>query len=473
MGQETYPSSEKLKSVAYLDAFIERGIIFLLIFTPLVFGTVQEWSVSVMETVAFLIFGAWLFKAVLEGKFPISWSMPLSFMILLILVTAAQIVPLPEPILSVVSLSTANTYKAFMDSAGPRWFTISLYPDATREELFKVISYTVFFFVIINHYRTVEQIKGLVRVVAYMGCFLAIFAVVQKMTWNGRVYWFYPLEGGLVPMGPYINRNHFAAYMEMAIPMGLGLLLYESAKIRTISYLPLVKRIIRLLDNKKLLSLTALSLGIVIMAAAVFLCLSRGGITGFAVSTLFFTAMTRTIRGLRNRTWVLALLGIVLFFTVVVASWSRIEDRFGDKNIHRIDVWEDTVQIVRDFPVLGTGLGTFNNIYPRYQTRHPQLIFDHAHNDYIEALTDTGFLGFLIIAGMVITFFHTVIRRWRIRHNTFVKYIGIGGISSCVAMVVHSFTDFNIRIPANALLLTTIAAITYAAIYNVSSSKAK
>ena len=473
MAPETSPISKNLNSVAYLDAFIEKGIIFLLIFTPLVIGTVQQWSIAVMEITAFSIFGVWLLKTALEKKGVISRTMLLFLILPLILVTIVQIVPLPEQLLTVISPATMNTYKGFLDSTESRWLTLSLYPNATREELVKLLSYSALFFVIINHYRTVEQIKGIVRLVAYMGSFMVIFAVIQKMTWNGSLYWFYPLREGLNPTGPYINRNHFAGYMEMAIPLALGLLVYKSAKIQTLSHLPLAKRIAHLLDRKELPPLTFLSLGILIMSAGVFFSMSRGGITGFMVSVLFFTAMIRTRRILRKKAWPLTLLGITLFFAVIMATWSQIEGRFEEANIHRIDVWKDTVHIVRDFPVFGTGLGTFNNIYPHYQTKYPQFLFDHAHNDYIEILTDTGFVGFIIVAGIVITFFSTVIRRWRIRHNTFAQCIGIGVISSCVAIAVHSFMDFNLHIPANALLLTVIAAITYAAVYNVRSAHAE
>jgi O-antigen ligase len=95
-------------------------------------------------------------------------------------------------------------------------------------------------------------------------------------------------------------------------------------------------------------------------------------------------------------------------------------------------------------------------------------LFEHAENDYIEILTDTGFTGFALIAGMICAYFYSVMKGWRIRHNNFVKCIVAGGISSCMAIVVHSLTDFNMRIPANAMLLTIIAAITYSVVFHVS-----
>lgn len=122
---------------------------------------------------------------------------------------------------------------------------------------------------------------------------------------------------------------------------------------------------------------------------------------------------------------------------------------------------------MRDYPVLGTGLGTFESSYMRYQTTMPRLLFDHAHNDYVEFVTDTGVVGLLLGAGMALVFFRETFRRWRRKHGLFGKCIGAGGLASFVAIATHSFTDFNLHIPANALLFAVISALTYAALFNV------
>ena len=132
--------------------------------------------------------------------------------------------------------------------------------------------------------------------------------------------------------------------------------------------------------------------------------------------------------------------------------------------MNRIDIWTDTINIVMDFPLFGTGLGTFKNIYPQYQSENSRFLFDHAENDYLEIVTDMGVAGFFIIIGMAFVFSYSVTKAWRKRHDNFIKCIVAGGMSSCVAIAVHSFTDFNLRIPANMMLLTVIAAITYSSV---------
>lgn len=465
----------------YLDAVIEKGLFLLLIFTPLAFGTVQQWSIAVMEIIAFIIFGAWLLKLAkngeqkAEGREQRAKSI-LIFPAALILIAVFQIIPLPDHLLSMLSPSTSRLYKTFAGDTASAWRTISLYQDATIDDIFKLIAYTVIFLVIINHYRTKAQVNSLARAIVYMGCFLAVFAVVQKMTWNGRLFWFYPLSEGLNSdmghiWGPYINHSHFAGYMELAIPLALGLLLYKASAIKGLPNLPLTKRIASLSLSGSLMPVTLLSLAVMGMSAVLFLSLSRGGIIGFTASMLFFTVLTRTRRTLRKKTGIIAMAGILILSVVLIAGWDRIEDRFAEigeeGRIIRPDIWKDTINMVRDFPVLGTGLGTFKSIYPHYQTGRSRLLFEHAENDYIEILTDTGIAGLIVIITMLFFFFYKIIRSWRRRRNNFVKCMAAGGLASCIAIAVHGFTDFNMRIPANALLLTVIAGLAYASVYNV------
>jgi O-antigen ligase len=187
--------------------------------------------------------------------------------------------------------------------------------------------------------------------------------------------------------------------------------------------------------------------------------------------------MSRGRRSLRRKTGIIAITGFAVIMTVVVASWERIENRFEEAGIagkiNRTDVWKDSLSIIRDFPVLGSGLGTFAKIYPKYQSRSPNVLFEHAENDYVEVLADTGILGFLTAAGLLVVFFATILKAWKNRHGGFVLAVTAGGISSCAAIAVHSLTDFNMRIPANALTLSIIAGITYATVFRVKSRTSK
>lgn len=467
----------------YLDKTIEMGILLLLIFTPLAIGTVQSWSAAIMEAGAFIIFGVWLLKMALDREIVLIKTPLFIFLIAMIGLTIFQIIPLPARVIELTSPSANKIYRAFLDDGNNVMRTISIYPHATINELLKLLSYAAIFTVIIHHYKTKKQLLSVIHTIIIMGCLIAVFAVAQKATWNGMLFWFYPVGEELYSdatyiWGPYINHNHFAGYMEMAIPVGLGLLLYKALNLRKISgrsRISLTRRLVWLFDSKDIIPVVLLSIAVAVMSAVLFMSLSRGGIIGFVSSMIFFWVMIRTRRSLRKMARPVAVVGIIIIIVIGLAAGSRVEERFGelgkDSKIKRTYIWSDSSRIVKDFPFLGTGLGTFQNIYPVYQTRNPIFLFEHAENDYIEILTDTGFTGFMLILGLAFTWFYSVITAWYTRHKNFPKCIVAGGLSSCVAIAVHSFIDFNMRIPANAMLLTVIAAISYAAVLNRSQKQ--
>lgn len=480
-----------------LNYLLEKGVITLLIFTPLAFGTVQKWSVSLLEIGAFLLLTIFLFKGTISGSQdtpaepacdpghseaggvePLKHGLlkAASFLLILFLgLVLLQLLPLPDSILLLVSPTSLQLYDKFGGSAASL-HSISINRFATRQELLLLLAYLSVFFVIIGHFRTKNQLRTLVMALFYIGGFLVLFALVQKATWNGRIFWFYPVEEYLISgkgiWGPYINRNHFAGYLEMVIPFGLGMMIYTAPGRRSSPDALQSNRVGRFLADPNFSVFTSFFVVVLIMTAALFATLSRGGIAACVVSFAFFVWITRKRRSLRSRSLLLALLALVVSAVVVFAAWDRIENRFEDAGyIDRATVWSDSLGIMRDYPLFGSGLGAFESTYMRYQSRYTQILFDHAHNDYIEAMTDTGLIGTSLAGGAAILLFSALYRRWRIKRSTYAQCIGAGGLSASVAMAVHSFTDFNLHIPANALLCTVVIAITYGAVYNLSDSR--
>ncbi len=454
---------------------IERGVLLLLIFTPLAFGTVQPWSISLMEITAYLVLGAWLLTIMTRDHATISRSWliyPAGAFLLLILF---QLVPLPLSFLSVLSPSTAALYAK--TGLSETWRTLSINRGKTAEELHKVLAYFAIFVVIINHHRTRGQIKPILHVIIGMGFFIAVFAVVQKITWNGKIYWIYPVDpsiqsDGNYIWGPYINHNHFAGYMEMAIFPALGMLFHEMSKTNDLfGSFNNSKRV----SSRNEIVIPFLVVAILLMAGGLFMSLSRGGIIGFCAAAFLFVLLNGTRRTFKKKSRMLALAGVAIVITVATAGWDRLENRFGQigeqGKIKRTDVWRDSLNIIKDFPVLGTGLGTFSSIYPKYQTKNVTMHFEHAENDYVELFTDMGAAGFVTIGGLLFTLFVAIIQGWKNRHDSFIVAIGAAGVSSCTAIVVHSLTDFNMRIPANALTFTVIAAFTYVTVFTQSGSR--
>ena len=482
-----------------LNWLIEKGVVALLIFTPLAFGTVQKWSVSLFEIGAYLLLMLLLFKGTLTGfkdninaasydgngaesggfepfkKGPLKAAAIL--MALFVGLVFLQLLPLPDAILQVVSPNALHLYEKF-GGASTSFHSISINRYATRHELLLLLAYLSVFFVIIGHYRTKKQLSSLVCTVFYLGIFLVLLALLQKATWNGRLLWFYPIDGDHIKSkldyiwGPFIYRNNFACYLEMIIPFGLGLLVYNAPGHKSSRTALQTNLFVRILASPNFFTFTGYFIAVLIMTAALFATLSRGGISACVASFACFVWLTRKRSSLRSRSLYFSAIALAISAVVVFAAWDRIENRFeGAGYIDRATVWKDSLGIMRDYPLFGSGLGAFESTFHHYQTRYNNALFDHAHNDYVEVVTDTGVIGMLLISGAAALLFSSLYRRWRSKRSIFAQCIGAGGLSASVALAVHSSTDFNLHLPATALLFTVVVAITYVAVHNLSDSR--
>jgi len=446
-------------STKLFDNVIEKGILFLIVFTPLAFGSVQDWSTAILELVSFTVMAAWAAKlssgkAIALRRTPFLWLIA-GFLGLVII----QLLPLPAAVLGAISPAHQSLSHDLLQNESMIFTSISIAPGMTQDELYKLLAYFGIFIVVINHYQERRQIEPVIWTAIGTGCFVTLIALAQKISWNGRLYWIYPVDPILKSntdyiWGPFINHNHFAGYLELVMPLGFALFLYLASKARD-----------------SLSQVLLAGLGAIIMAAGIVISLSRGGILGASTSIIVLLVLARSRRSLKKATVLLMAAGVIVSCSIALAAWDRVEDRFAEigqeRKIIRPDIWRDSLKVIGDFPIIGTGLGTFGRIYPVYQTKYSTLTFEHAENDYIEILTDTGAIGLACLLALVALYLRTTYAQWKDRKNLFVISLAAGGLASCAAILVHSLTDFNSRIPANMITLAIIAGLTHALVMNV------
>jgi O-antigen ligase len=428
-------------------------LITIVVVSTLAFGTVEPWSlaiVGILTAVAFAVFT--LHRDSLTELFCKRF-----FVLGAILLAYGlfQLLPLPMKLLEAVSpalpalLSIPPGPADLLVSdknpglAGqlPAFHAISIYPFATEMELSRLVIYLMIFLMAAFGPRTHEEIYSVLRVLAIFGFTLALFAVVQKATWNGKLYWIRELSYNRGnPLGPFVNRNHFAGWMCMVAPLSFGLGLMSRSTSRSLRYIFFA----------------------VVMAITIFFSLSRGGIISFLLSTVVLTVIV--VWGASSRrgvipvlSFVVALLGYLIYLGV-----SPIVQRFAQSGVssaERLLVWSASITAFRNFPVFGTGLGTFQHIFPMYKPDGIETFYQHAHNDYIEILLELGisgaFLGlvFLGLAGK-----HILYVRWRGRK----RYLKAAFVASLVSLTAFSLFDFNLHIPSNAILLSFILGLAVA-----------
>jgi O-antigen ligase len=131
------------------------------------------------------------------------------------------------------------------------------------------------------------------------------------------------------------------------------------------------------------------------------------------------------------------------------------EATFGDRKVVALD----SLHILRDRLWVGVGLGGFETAYPAYQSFPSDSIWGHAHNDWAEALAETGLVGGLLIVAALAMFLRLAFKRLgeRLRHDA--GWIQLGAALGCCGLLVHSFVDFNLHIPANAAWFAVLASV--------------
>jgi len=439
-----------------LPILISAGIAVLLL-TPLPYGTVQTWSISFFEIVSFLTFGAWCTREILSGRIKISNSpMYIPFGLFFILIVL-QLIPLPAGILKFISPHTeallSQTREGLSYIFGDnliRSFTISINPYATKGKLVLYLSFAAFFIVASNYLVSRKQLKKY---------FWIIFAVASIQSLIGIVQ--YIGVGNLhAASGTYVNPNHFGGLLLLIIPLALGYILYLGQSRGG------GRGIFHTMVNSAFSNQMLLFFATCLMGTALIMSQSRGAIlSALASLAIFYVLFSWKKQNRSGLFFITVFIAIIAIYSIWIGLDPVIE-KFSETTEtlpKRTSIWEDTASIIKDFPIFGTGLGTYSLSFSLYKdvTFWPKII-QHAHNDYLELLSETGIVGFLLIMWGIIGFYKKVISQ--IIHNAFEKdplryFLMLGCISGSLGMMVHVITDFNFQIPANAYYFTFLLAI--------------
>ncbi|MEA3386353.1 MAG: O-antigen ligase family protein [Thermodesulfobacteriota bacterium] len=470
------------------DIIIECGIIFLIVFTPLAFGTVHVWAYTVMELIVLFLLLVWLLKLIyLNRSFPhfrISFvktplNLPLCLFFLLVLF---QMVPLSPSIIEHISPNTYDLYIQTVPGYGVQEADLnntsdkisanrplSIYSHATRDELLKVLAYVTVFLLIINNIKTRDQMRRLVLAIIITGTVVAFLGIMQMLSGTNKIYWFWLSKYKIGNyFGPFVNPNHFAGYMGMVIPLGIGLLI---ARLFNRSFIPAGSWRHRLSVIESHLSKNSLLIFIiVIMGLSLIFSLSRGGILCFLFSMIFFFTILGIKRSQRKKRKIGAvILGLIFAMLIwigidpVLKELSTLSDiRFTSYS--RTIISKDTLNIARDFPFFGVGLGNFQHIYSKYTTLKTRG-YTHAHNDYMEMLADTGWSGAILFFGGIVFLLLKTLLLWHRRRDPFVTGITLGAVTGAVFILLQNMVTFNFHIPANAMLFFIILGLTVVVVH--------
>ena len=326
-------------------------------------------------------------------------------------------------------------------------FHRTAYRYETISDVLLYFAYGTIAFLAVQTVKRGSHIRKLAVVFTIYGTGVALFALFQSITSNGKVYWTWAPEFGGWIYGPYVNHNHYAGLMEMLFPI------------------PMVAALTAFLHGRdKILAASAAA----IMGGTIFLSGSRGGMLALVVEIgVMIGVLTLQQRGARSGI-VLAAFFVILFGVIAWIGGGEIASRLatiGSEARHeleggvRLRIDRDGLRMFTHHPILGWGLGTFPVVYPEFRSFSTTLFVNEAHNDYVQLLVEMGAVGFALMVWFLVLFYRSAVRKmqgWETRVN---GALALAAVLGCTGILVHSFVDFNLQIPANAALFYTLAVL--------------
>ena len=357
-------------------------------------------------------------------------------------------------------------------SAAAKTATLSLVPGRTLAEALELAAYVLIGFLVLRMVTHRRDIRRIMFTLVAAGVFEALYGMFELYRKNPRLLFYRKTFGLESATGTFVNRNHFAGYLEMVIPLALGLFISRvdlfgepGASWRA--------RFQRLL-SRGFASNLLLAGGLVVMSVALLLSNSRSGavVLVFSFMLAFLLAAVHYGHARLRQRWVRRFLKIsmaVVLLIVLVQGLETMIGRFSaDKLLQdgRPLYWGTVLTMIGRFPLFGVGLGAFGEVFQAFDTTGMEYALVHAHNDYLEYLCELGFIGFGLLAFAVGWILFKSFQTWAQRRHPEIKGLALGGLVSVSAILLHSLADFNLRIPANALVFAVVLSLTLRTVYH-------
>ncbi len=416
----------------------------LLVWVPLPLGSNRLWSLSLFSGVTLSLLAAWC-VLYLQGR-----------------VTSSRPLRKAWPFIALLLLATLwSAFQSIPD------FSLSLEPLRSQQQTLLSIGLIAFFVLALVLLNNTSRIRLAAYTLIASGLFQAIYG--SLMTLSGIEFGFFIPKDTYtgVATGTFVNRNHLAGYLVICLSLGLGMMIATLKSTRSGNWRNRLRRwMTALLSTKALLRLS-----LIIMVIALVLTHSRMGNSSFFAAMMITGALALLLGRRASRSTIILLSSLLVIDVFLVGTFFGIEkviDRLEQTSIERESRDEVNLYSLQTFyqaRLTGTGAGSFYTAFPEVRQADIRIFYDHAHNDYIEFLTERGIIGFMpLLTAIVLTFIVALRAQW-LRKNPLMRGLSFGCLMSVIAMAIHASVDFNLQIPANAASFMLILAFGWISLY--------
>lgn len=426
-----------------------------------------------MEVATFALLGLWLIAWAL-GAVGLSEVVRRSWLAwvaiaLWVSLQAIHVIPLPVDVVAILSPSSARIHALARDvGIQESWTTLSIDPYAARVSLLKTAAYVGIFFLVLTLANRRSRVHRLAEVLVYSSLLYSAYAVLMHLSGAETDYFGIRIRHGDSASGPFVNRNHFAGYLEMTLAIGIGLLIAGLSDRAADTWKKFIRQTIEWILSPKMI----LRLSLCVLVIALTTTHSRMGNTAFFASLLIAGAIGIALSRHATRNTVILLASLIAIDLLIVGSWFGVEKlakRIQETTVEDVEVREEppkyAIELIKDYPVFGAGPGSFYLAFPPYRKETITAFFDHAHNDYVEFAAESGVLGLAILGVFVALSLGAAIKAQWQRRDPLMRGMSFACIMGVTAILIHSWVDFNLQIPANAAYFMVLLALGWISLY--------
>ena len=432
----------------------------LLFWVPIPLGSNRPWGWAILQIWVYVLATWWVLAAAfgkaprLSTAFKGAWPALLCCGLWLIYVWL-QLVPMPLELLRILSPEAARWHAAAGWPLPTTFAPLTLDQYGTFSSALKSTAYVMFFALSLALLDRPGRIAAAAYALVISGFLQAMYGGLLALAG----------EPGSVAHGFFPNRNHFAGYLEMCLSMGLGVLIASLTGEASYTWRQFLRNTVAWILSPKML----LRLMLVVMVTGLVLSRSRMGNSAFFISMLVTGVLGIVLSRRATKSMVILLVSLVLIDIFIVGAYfgvERVVERLEQTQIEEerheaiqaIDVW-------KDYPVFGAGLGAFHVVFPRYTGAGWDVRVTTAHNDYVQFADETGVVGFTLLGLLVLMSFLVALRAQQVRRDPLMRGISFGSMMGIIALMIHSWVDFNLQIPANALTFLLVLAFGWISLY--------
>lgn len=307
-------------------------------------------------------------------------------------------------------------------------------------------------------------VKWLTAGLTALGLLMALIGIVQKPLYAGKIYGLWtPIQSGQV-FGPFVNKNHFAGWMMMALPVTLGALCAGIDNgMRGVK--PVWRERLLWFGSRDASQLILNAAAAAIMGLSLVLTMSRSGIGAFSLAVALTGAfvvfgVTGGVRRTVGTAYLVALFALVIGWVGVDVIANRFEQANWQDYNDRRGAWQDARDIAAMFPKGGTGFGTYGDATILYQKHDLAYHFEQAHNDYLQLAAEGGVLLTVPAMFLAAVIAFQILRRFRDRTGSVTSWwVRAGAVTGLIAIALQEVVDFSIQMPGNAVLCAVLIGV--------------